>query len=151
MFRGRRVSLASAIDFEMSRQSGVVAAEPLTNHKTAIEFPHVPDVGLVVKNAAIVKTHRRDVCSEYRPDGGLRRCRDWNDACSQHREAWARPQYVAIAVNGRIGKKTWATVQAKARKYGLPIVRIGDRVSNSQRAKKQIPTQKICFGKGGLP
>jgi hypothetical protein len=114
-------SLASSLQWELNSNSRECAAEPLVDGKSAI---YHAKIGLLVRRTAIIKVFHGD-CWSLVDGGKLRKNRNprWS---TRHREAWVRPDYIAIVV------KDWGHLRGSARKtleyfgdiYGLPILRL---------------------------
>lgn len=116
----KRGTLHESLAHELNRDpSEKVAADPRYRNKRV----NHARVGLIVHNRAIRRKFNGDVWSEYF-NGTLNRTRAPQEVPESHGEAWVHPVYVAIAVNGKISKKSWKTVQWFSETYNLPIRRL---------------------------
>lgn len=111
-------SLEDSLKWELTQAPSAVAAERLINGKSAI---HHAKIGLLVKNAAILRKFRSDVWSEYRNGSGkLVKTRREGFANSKHTECWVQPVYLAIVIKGKVSDQA---LQA-CRNTGLPMLRL---------------------------
>ncbi len=112
---GKNGSLQDSIQFELNRDSEV-AAELLKN-KSLISHARI---GLLVKNSAVVKKFDGD-CWSVREDGGLVKSRNPKTARSQHKEVWAKPNYIGLVVKSRITKSAFKEIKYIASIYNLDL------------------------------
>jgi len=92
-------NLYSSLKWELEQKERFeLAAEPLVNGISAI---HHSKIGLLVKRTAILKVFKGDCFSVKVGDTGkLKKTRNPRSAYSEHREAWVKPYYVGIVIQG---------------------------------------------------
>jgi len=89
-------SLYDALVWEVTQTTRKhVAAERLQHGKSYIFHARV---GLLVKNAAVVRRYRSDVWSEYTRTGALKKTRKEGNNWYAHTEVWARPVFLGVVL-----------------------------------------------------
>jgi len=122
-FRKKSSSLHSSLQFELSQATKEVACEYIKNGVS--EIAHA-NVGLMVKNTAIVKKFNGDCWSVRNSQGLLEKTRNPRHSGSLHAEAWAKPHYVAIVLKKYqcLKKSTIKTVVFWAKEKKMPILEL---------------------------
>lgn len=117
-------SLSEAISFELSRTTDV-ACEQLQNGKSFVSHARV---GLLVDPKAVYKRFTGDVWSEYTPDGKLLPTRKVWEACSLHKESFAKPVYTGLVIKNSsletLGYAARQEVIKAVEQHNLPLYKL---------------------------
>ncbi len=111
-----------------------VAAERLQRGKSYIFHARV---GLLVKNAAVVRRYRSDVWSEYTRTGALRKTRKENTDWYAHTEVWARPVYLGVVLKDvkRISQAALRAVRKFANEFGYDVFVLNPATRKLEKVK----------------
>ena len=115
-------SLSDSLKWELEQaETSALAAEKLYRGRSEIRKARV---GLLVKNAAVLRRYYSDVWSKYNDKGKLVKTRHEGKAYSQHAECWVSPSYVGIVVKGTISPRAMRACVKASKQYGLDMLRL---------------------------
>ena len=85
-------------------------------------------IGMLVRNAGVVRKFKHDVMSHSNEDGWMAACRhEHKELGHQHTECWVRPDYIGIVLRAGgapVSKQSLRILRDASKKFGVPIFKL---------------------------